>query len=73
MRYLDSEGKSLQKVDKLLEICIFFMRTLMRILRLGFFVKDEGKIGKKTKEDLEGEIVYREYGERWANNLGAEE
>ena len=65
MQRPNSKGKSLQKVDGLIEILYISEENADDDHRIRVSAKDEGKIGKKMKEALfgKGEVVYTEYGE----------
>ena len=65
VRRPNSKGKSLQKVDGLIEILYIFEENADEDPKIRVFVKDEGKIGKKMKKAMFGknEVVYTDYGE----------
>ena len=66
VRRPDSKGKSLHKVNGLIEILYIFEENADEDPKIRVFVKDErGKNGKKMKEAMFGkcEVVCTEYGE----------
>ena len=52
VRRPDSKGKSLQKVDGLIEILYIFEENTDDDHEIRVFVKDEGLIGKKMREAM---------------------
>ena len=64
VRHPDSKGKSLHKIDGLIEILYIFEESADEDPKIRVYVKDEGKIGKKMKEVMFGkcEVVCTEYG-----------
>ena len=74
VRHPDSEGKSLQKVDGLVEIPYIYEENTDEDPEIRVSVKDEGLIGKKMRETIlakgktewvgKGEVVCTEYDER---------
>ena len=62
VRRPDSKGKSLQKVDGLIEISYISQENTNEDLEIRVCVKDEGKIAKKIKETMlvEGKSIVLE-------------